>query len=86
MYDPPRVKEKDGGVKTVAVATEGAVIVREYEGPYTNQIIYRQRCDNCGYIARKPPISVSCLPYGNLMYGCYHREASPAPSAATTRW
>ncbi len=59
----------------MAVAVSGAVIVSEYEGPYANQIIYRQRCDNCGYLAPKPPISVSCLPYGTVMYGCYHKES-----------
>ena len=63
----------------VAVAIEGAVIVREYEGPYTNQIIYRQRCDNCGYFPPKSAISVSCLPYGTVMYGCYHRESFVCP-------
>ncbi len=59
----------------MAVAISGAVIVSEYEGPYTNQIIYRQRCDNCGYLAPKPHISVSCLPYGTVMYGCYHKDS-----------
>ncbi len=40
----------------MALAIEGAVIVRDYEGDITNQIIYKQRCDACGYIAPQPPI------------------------------
>ena len=63
----------------MAVAVEGAVILREYKGPYTNQITYRERCDNCGYFVPKPPISVSCLPYGTVMYGCYHRGSFVCP-------
>jgi predicted RNA-binding Zn-ribbon protein involved in translation (DUF1610 family) len=63
----------------VAVAIEGAMILREYKGPYTNQIIYKQRCDNCGYFAPKPPVSVSCLPYGTVMYGGDHRESFICP-------
>ena len=59
----------------MAVAIEGAVILKEYEGPYTNQILYRQRCDTCGYISPGPPITVSCLPYGTLMHGYYHAES-----------
>ncbi len=59
----------------MAIAVSGAVIVREYEGPYTNTVTYKQRCDNCGYFAPKPSISVSCLPYGTVMYGCYHRDS-----------
>ncbi len=62
----------------MAAGTEGALIVREYEGLYTNVIIYRRRCDNCGYVT-SGPISVSCLPYGTVMYGCYHRESFVCP-------
>ena len=58
----------------MAVAIEGAVIVRDYEGAITNQIVYKQRCDASGYIAPKSPIVVSCMPGGTKMYGCYHTE------------
>jgi hypothetical protein len=67
-------KGKEHEEQLVAVAIEGAVIIKEYQGAYTNKIIYRRRCDNCGYIAPSAPISVSCLPYDNQMYGYYHRE------------
>ena len=59
----------------MAVAISGAVIVREWQGAYTNTVIYRQRCDNCGRRAPKPPISVRCLPYQTVMHGCYHEES-----------
>jgi hypothetical protein len=59
----------------MAIAIEGAQIVREYKGAYTNNIVYRRRCDNCGYLPPQPPISVSCLPYQTQMYGCYHAES-----------
>lgn len=57
-----------------AIAIEGAVIVKEYEGAYTTKIVYKRRCDNCGYVAPTPPIVVSALPYGTEMYGIYHTE------------
>jgi hypothetical protein len=58
----------------MAVAIKGAVITREYEGPYINQIVYRRRCDNCGYVPPQSPISVWCLPYDTRMYGRYHTQ------------
>ena len=67
--------EEHGEEQLVAVAIEGALIVREYQGAYTNNIVYRRRCENCGYLAPSAPISVSCLPYETLMYGCYHAES-----------
>jgi predicted RNA-binding Zn-ribbon protein involved in translation (DUF1610 family) len=63
----------------MAVAIEGAVIVRDYEGDITNEIVYKQRCDACGYIAPNPPIVVSCMPGGTKMYGCYHAESFVCP-------
>jgi hypothetical protein len=63
----------------MAVAIEGAVIVRDYEGDVANQIIYKQRCDACRYIAPNPPIVVSCMPGGTVMYGCYHAERFVCP-------
>ncbi len=59
----------------MATAISGAVIVGEWEGAYTNTVIYRQRCDACGRRAPKLPISVRCLPYQRVMHGCYHEES-----------
>jgi hypothetical protein len=59
----------------MATAISGAVIVGEWEGAYTNTVIYRQRCDACGRRAPKLPISVRCLPYQRAMHGCYHEES-----------
>ncbi len=59
----------------MATAISGAVIVGEWEGAYTNTVMYRQRCDNCGRRAPKLPISVRCLPYQTVMHGCYHEES-----------
>jgi anaerobic ribonucleoside-triphosphate reductase len=63
----------------VAIATEGAVILREYRADYTNKVLYRRQCDECGYVARGAPIPVLCEPYGTRMHGCYHRENSVCP-------
>ena len=59
----------------VAVAARGAEILRVYEGPYTNQVTYRQRCDTCGYLPPNPPITVSILPYGTVAHGTYHAQS-----------
>ncbi len=59
----------------MAVALSGAMIIREWEGAYTNTVVYRQRCDTCGRLAPKIPISVQCLPYQTVMHGCYHEES-----------
>jgi hypothetical protein len=56
----------------VAVAIKSAQIVREYEGPYTNQITYRRRCDTCGYYRAIPLITVRCLLYETVVHGCGH--------------
>ncbi len=58
----------------MAIAKRGAVIVRDYEGPFTNLVIYRRRCDNCGYRPTVPPISVLMLPGQTVAYGPYHAE------------
>ena len=63
----------------MAVAIKGALIDREHDGPYTNQIIYRRRCDACGYVPTTPPIAVSCLPAGAVMYGHYHADSFVCP-------
>jgi hypothetical protein len=58
-----------------AVAIAGAIIVGEHEGPFTNLVTYRRRCEACEYLACVPPITVSCLPYQTAMHGCYHQES-----------
>jgi hypothetical protein len=70
----------------MAIAIEGAVIVKEHEGAYTSKIVYKRRCENCGYLPPQPPISVSCLPYETQMYGSATiRRALFAHSAVTVR-
>ena len=59
----------------MATVISGATILREWEGPYTNTLVYKQRCDACGRLAPNPPISVRCLPYQMAMHGCYHEES-----------
>ena len=59
----------------MAVAISGAVIVNEWQGAYTNTVVYKQRCDVCGRLAPNHPISVSCLPYQGVVHGCYHKES-----------
>ena len=59
----------------LGVAARGAEILRVYEGPYTNQVTYRQRCDTCGYLPPNPPITVSILPYSTEAYGTYHADS-----------
>jgi len=63
----------------MAVAIEGAVIVRDYEGATTDHIVYKQRCDACVYITTKPPIVIFCMPGSTKMYGCYHTERFVCP-------
>jgi len=45
----------------VAAIIEGASIVREYHGVYTDVITYKRRCDGCGYLAPTNSTSVSLL-------------------------
>ena len=59
----------------MATVISGATILREWEGPYTNTLVYKQRCDACGRLAPNPPISVRCLPYQTAMHSCYHEES-----------
>ncbi len=63
----------------MAVAIKGAAIIGEHQGAYTNQIVYRRRCEACGYLAPTPPIVVSCLPHGTAMHGCYHANSFVCP-------
>ena len=47
----------------MAVAVEGATVVREYQGFYYNVLVYKQRCDACGYGAPTNSFAVAPLPY-----------------------
>lgn len=55
-------------------AVEGAVIIRKYEEAYTTLITYRQRCDSCGYLPARLPISITILPNG-----AHHAESFDCP-------
>jgi len=66
-------------VKAVAKVISGAQILKEWEGAYTSDILYRRRCDNCGYIPPHPSISVRMVPHENVAYGCYHAESLICP-------
>jgi hypothetical protein len=57
---------EEHGESTRALAIEGMVIVRDYERDIANQVVYKQRCDTCGYIIPQPPIVVSCMPGGTV--------------------
>ena len=63
----------------MARAIRGATVVREWEGPYTNTLLYRRRCEACGRIPTTPPITVRCLPGQTVMHGCYHEEGFVCP-------
>ena len=46
----------------MAVAIEGATIVREHQGFYYNVLVYKQRCDACGYCAPTNSFAVAPSP------------------------
>ena len=48
----------------MAVAIEGATVVREHQGIYYNVLVYKQRCDACGYCAPTNSFAVAQLTYG----------------------
>jgi Fe-S-cluster-containing dehydrogenase component len=48
----------------LAVAIEGATIIREHQGFYVNVLVYKQRCDACGYCAPTNSFAVAQLTYG----------------------
>ena len=52
----------------MAVAIEGATIVREHQGIYDNVLVYKQRCAACGYRAPTNSFAVAQLPYAT--YDC----------------
>ena len=47
----------------MAVAIEGANILREHQGFYANVLVYKQRCDGCGYCAPTNSFAVAQLTY-----------------------
>ena len=62
----------------MTTAASGAVIIEERQGgAYTNKVLYRRRCDNCGGFDVYHPISSTQLltdgPEG--LYGTYHLES-----------
>lgn len=62
----------------MAKAISGAEVVREYEGAYANQIIYRQQCDSCVYVLPRT-IHVWISPNGTSPYGTYRRKSFTCP-------
>jgi hypothetical protein len=46
----------------LAVAVEGATVVREHQGIYYNVLVYKQRCDACEYRAPTNSFAVAALP------------------------
>jgi hypothetical protein len=48
----------------LVAAVQGATIVREHEGVYANVLVYKQRCDACGYHTPVNSFAVKMLPYG----------------------
>jgi hypothetical protein len=63
----------------MVIASEGALIIRQYEGPYINLVTYRQRCDNCRYLPARLPISVTLLPAGAVCHGTCHEDSFVCP-------
>ena len=61
----------------MAVAVEGAIVVREHEGFYYNVLVYKQQCDACGYCAPKNSFAVAALPDNT-----YDIAGFPCPSCA----
>jgi predicted RNA-binding Zn-ribbon protein involved in translation (DUF1610 family) len=59
----------------LAVAIEGATIVREYQGFYANVLVYKQRCDACGYRAPTNSFAVA-----QLTYDTYDTQGFACPS------
>ena len=65
----------------MAVAVEGATVVREHQGFYYNVLVYKQRCDACGYGAPTNSFALAPLPYDAYDIGgfacpsCDNRQA-----------
>ena len=62
----------------MAVADEGACIVREYLGVNAKVLVYKRRCDACGYLDPLNSYAVEMLPYD----APYDTEGFPCPRCA----
>ena len=62
----------------MAEVIEGASLVREYQGAYTNVLTYKERCDACGYLAPKDSLAFSMLP----SEASYYTEGFLCPGCA----
>jgi hypothetical protein len=57
----------------LAVAVEGATVIREHQGFYYNVVVYKKRCGACGYSAPKNSFAVAALPcdtYDIKVFAC----------------
>ena len=64
----------------MAAIVEGASIVREYHGIYTNVLTYKRRCDACGYLAPTNYTIVSLLAQDAFYkYDSYEAEGFSCP-------
>ena len=63
-------------------ADEGACVVREYRGVRANVLVYRRRCDACGYLAPRNSFAVALVipPYADD--ASYDTEAFYCPLCA----
>jgi hypothetical protein len=67
--------EPPPGEETMSNVISGAETLREYEGPFLNKIVYRRRCDDCGYQPPSLLITVACVPGDPVMYGTGHKKS-----------
>ena len=69
----------------MAAIVEGARLVREYHGVYTNVLTYKRHCDACGYLAPTTSTIVALLSQ-NASYGddiSYEAEGFLCPDCTT---
>ncbi len=64
----------------MAVAVEGATVVREHQGFYYNVLVYKQRCDDCEYRAPTNSFAVAPSPWMPTIL-----EAFPVLLVTTTK-
>ena len=63
---------------------EGARLIREYHGVYTDVLTYRKQCDACGYLAPKTFTIVSLLSEDASYNGVtYEAEGFSCPDCTT---
>ena len=63
------------------VVDEGARIVREYLGHKANVLVYKRRCDSCGYLAPRTSFAVAMLSYDEEA-SSYETEGFSCPRCA----